>query len=168
MNGLPMVMIEPVVRAALLEDLGRAGDPCLYSQLRGSNARQVLAVYFVRPSSRSAMMSSGSSRPTDSRTTSGPAPGRWRAPATTCRRAARVPPWSTTTGRWTCSPAGRRPTGTSSSSPRARPRTRSPTTTTPPSSTDPAGQFRRGWLERWRPRRPDPGRRLNRSSGGGP
>src|ERR1700761_4802822 len=26
MSSLPMIMIEPVVRAALLEDLGRAGD----------------------------------------------------------------------------------------------------------------------------------------------
>ncbi len=56
-------------------DLGCAGDACLHSRLCGAHPRKTLDRHFAfKPCSRSAIISSLSSRPTDSRTTSGPAP----------------------------------------------------------------------------------------------
>jgi len=55
--------------------MGCACNAFLYPRLRCPHADQILTGYLaVRPSSRSAMMSSLSSRPIDNRTTSGPAP----------------------------------------------------------------------------------------------
>ena len=66
--------------------MGRAGNAGLHPRLRCPHADQILSRYLaVRPSSRSAIMSSLSSRPTDNRTTSGPAPAWIFCASDSCR-----------------------------------------------------------------------------------